>query len=161
MAGLISSKAAIAAAVAVFAWLSVRPAADAAAQTALIDSLRWQYRILVQCPGAPDMAMSSTQSEGLSVRDVVRVTLDDGFGMALIPVPSSRDDTVARFQILNADNRKRFAEAAGCGENGIAYALIGKDGGRKQQWNRAPAADDVFTLIDGMPMGRQELRDRQ
>lgn len=38
--------------------------------------------------------------------------------------------------------------------------LVGKDGGVKARYAKAPDLQDVFSLIDGMPMRRSEMRQR-
>jgi hypothetical protein len=41
---------------------------------------------------------------------------------------------------------------------GQVVILIGKDGGVKARYEQAPKLDEVFALIDGMPMRRAEMR---
>lgn len=42
----------------------------------------------------------------------------------------------------------------------FAAVLIGKDGGVKARYAKAPDLAEVFALIDGMPMRRSEMRQR-
>ena len=42
----------------------------------------------------------------------------------------------------------------------FAAVLIGKDGGVKARYAKAPDLEEVFALIDGMPMRRSEMRQR-
>lgn len=42
----------------------------------------------------------------------------------------------------------------------FAAVLIGKDGGVKARYAKAPDLAEVFALIDGMPMRRSEMRHR-
>ena len=42
----------------------------------------------------------------------------------------------------------------------FSAVLIGKDGGVKARYDKAPEPKDVFSLIDGMPMRRAEQRTR-
>ncbi|MEC8065210.1 MAG: DUF4174 domain-containing protein, partial [Planctomycetota bacterium] len=37
--------------------------------------------------------------------------------------------------------------------------LVGKDGGVKERWPLAPRLQEVFDLVDAMPMRQRELRD--
>ena len=39
---------------------------------------------------------------------------------------------------------------------GFAVVLIGKDGGIKQVWRDPVAPDDIFAVIDAMPMRQRE-----
>jgi hypothetical protein len=43
----------------------------------------------------------------------------------------------------------------------LTTVLIGKDGSVKARYNAAPSLDELFALIDGMPMRRAELRSRE
>ncbi len=45
-------------------------------------------------------------------------------------------------------------------EGDFAAVLIGKDGGVKARYAKAPDLSEVFSLIDGMPMRRSEMRQR-
>jgi hypothetical protein len=40
----------------------------------------------------------------------------------------------------------------------FTVVLIGKDGAEKQRWTHAVERDDLFALIDDMPMRQQEMR---
>ncbi|NNC63365.1 MAG: DUF4174 domain-containing protein, partial [Gammaproteobacteria bacterium] len=40
----------------------------------------------------------------------------------------------------------------------FAVLLIGKDGGVKARHESVPALSELFTLVDGMPMRRSEMR---
>jgi hypothetical protein len=56
-----------------------------------------------------------------------------------------------------ADNiRSQFRIRGG----GFFVVLVGKDGGVKARYAKAPDLHDVFSLIDGMPMRRSEMRER-
>ena len=37
--------------------------------------------------------------------------------------------------------------------------LVGKDGGVKERWPAAPQLQNIFDLVDAMPMRQRELRD--
>jgi hypothetical protein len=41
--------------------------------------------------------------------------------------------------------------------NGWQTALVGKDGGVKARWASPVDPDDIFALIDAMPMRRDEM----
>ena len=45
------------------------------------------------------------------------------------------------------------------GEEGIAAALVGKDGGVKARWSELVEPDAVFDLVDAMPMRIREARE--
>ncbi len=52
--------------------------------------------------------------------------------------------------------RSRF----GVGGKGFRAILVGKDGGEKLGSDEPLAADDLYPLIDAMPMRQQEMRQR-
>ena len=43
---------------------------------------------------------------------------------------------------------------------GFGVMLIGKDGGVKARYADVPSLEEIFALIDGMPMRRSEMRSR-
>ena len=51
--------------------------------------------------------------------------------------------------------RRRYAPEG----TGLTVVLIGKDGGEKARWERAVDPDEVFALIDAMPMRQREMRE--
>ena len=53
-----------------------------------------------------------------------------------------------------ADLRK----AHGIGSDQFAVILIGKDGGEKGRWREAVSPDEIFAMIDAMPMRQREMR---
>jgi len=62
--------------------------------------------------------------------------------------------------LLGAEERHLlllWAPAEGAGDFGIS--LIGKDGGMKNEWKEPASPADVFSLIDAMPMRREEMRE--
>jgi hypothetical protein len=50
-------------------------------------------------------------------------------------------------------------EAVGVPVGDTVVLLVGKDGGVKERWSRAVAPEEVFALIDEMPMRRAERRE--
>jgi hypothetical protein len=48
--------------------------------------------------------------------------------------------------------RKRFRAGAKA-----VWILIGKDGGEKSRWTKAPKPEELFRLIDAMPMRQAEI----
>ena len=44
-------------------------------------------------------------------------------------------------------------------EKGLTVILIGKDGGEKGRWSQLVDPDEVFALIDAMPMRQREAGD--
>jgi predicted transcriptional regulator len=60
---------------------------------------------------------------------------------------------------MSAANAAR--EKFNVAEDSFALLLIGKDGGVKFRSDQAASPDQIFALIDSMPMRQQEMRERQ
>lgn len=56
--------------------------------------------------------------------------------------------------IVRADTPLR--EALNISESDNLAVLVGKDGTEKARWEKVPAPDEVFALIDAMPMRKAE-----
>ena len=115
--------------------LAVLPGVAQAAGGGL-DGLRWKARpvvILSDRHGDPRIAAQRAALEadagGASSRAIAVLTEDAGAG---------------------ALHRR-------LGVKGFAVVLIGKDGGVKSVWRQAVGAARIFTVIDAMPMRRQEM----
>jgi hypothetical protein len=118
-----------------------------------MNALRWQARVLlVFSSGADDsraQAMVEVTEEALcemEARDLV-----------VGHIPSSGEAYVGEVTLA------RGAAEAARSKYGIDPAefrvlLIGKDGGLKSAYKEVPDLDDLFRLIDGMPMRRREAR---
>ena len=98
-----------------------------------------QNRILVICD-LDDIAPEYKQSvlgdrDGLEERDLVIVNIGKG-------------------------KSHRLARIARC-ENKLEYVLIGKDQTQKMRWDLFPPKNELYSLIDAMPMRRYEMREGQ
>jgi hypothetical protein len=120
-----------------------------------LDRYRWRSRVVVLlAPSAAtpehaeQRASLAVAAEALRARDMVVVSVfADGSGTVegrpLAPGAATR-------------LRRRLRAPA----DGLTVLLVGKDGGTKLR-RRAPVRpDDLFALVDGMPMGRVEARRR-
>ena len=54
----------------------------------------------------------------------------------------------------NRDLRNRFQPS----DSGLTVVLVGKDGGEKGRWSNLVQPDEIFKLIDSMPMRQQEMQ---
>lgn len=120
-----------------------------------LDQYQWQRRLLVvSAPGRDDPRLRD-QLDGVSAtrqafeeRDMVLVVLlDDG--------PSSAGD-----RILADAEIAAARESLGIRPASFALRLIGKDGTVKLARSDAASMAGIYTLVDSMPMRRQEMRDR-
>ena len=125
------------------------------AQNDPLQAYRWTHRLLLVF--TPNDATDSAQS--------LRAALDrEACGLA------ERDMLVAWFSAMDGSRlggetisdgivallRARLDVAAG--EYGVF--LIGKDGGVKGRYAETSVLEEIFALIDGMPMRRAEMRSR-
>jgi hypothetical protein len=127
----------------------------AGAQTDPLAELRWKNRILVMFAvdtADPKLMMANESLEAsvceLADRDmVIGVVLERGQSrMGAAPIDSRTADQIrSRLRVKGA---------------GFAAVLVGKDGGVKARYRTAPPLEEVFALIDGMPMRRAEQRQR-
>lgn len=115
-----------------------------------LDAYRWQNRVVVIVADAHAKDEFARQhqallgdSDGVQDRDLIVVTVDKD---------SVEIDGVAS-QSIRAN---RIRGAFGIPEQGFYVLLIGKDGGVKLRSNELVTIEDLFTLIDGMPMRQKE-----
>ena len=127
---------------------------DARADTDSLAALRWNARPLILiAPQADDPAALDLKARVAAERA--------GFldrRMVLVEVYPERAGIDGR--PLGEDEARSLADRLEAGTGEARMVLIGLDGGAKL---RAPASESLgrlFELIDGMPMRREELRDR-
>ncbi len=60
--------------------------------------------------------------------------------------------------LTEAQPGSRLRKSLGVSERGFAVVLVGKDGGVKKVWRDPVDPKSIFTIIDAMPMRRQEMR---
>lgn len=123
------------------------PAAVSAQSTGPIARYKWKNRpLLVFAPSAEHAAYReqirrvNAHRAGFNERDMVIV--------AVLAQEARRDAAADRAL------RSRFR----VGTDDFVVILIGKDGTAKDRWTEPAPMDEVFRLIDGMPMRRREMR---
>jgi hypothetical protein len=115
----------------------------------------WEARVLVvSAPGSDDPQLKAqidaldASRDDFADRDLVLVTLlDDGVSTA-----GSRE--------LSVEEAAAAREALGIRAGSFALRLIGKDGSVKLSNDEPTSMDDIYALIDTMPMRRREQSDR-
>ncbi len=115
----------------------------------MFEKYKWRNRILVvlsddvkELNKQKDILVKS--KDGLIDRDLII------FGYENLEAPFIKDSQVELNSI-----REEFSLSQD--DNVI---LIGKDGGVKKTWKTYVSSDELFTLIDSMPMRRREMRRR-
>jgi hypothetical protein len=121
-----------------------------------VDRYRWRARLLVLLAPSPahaaltrQLAALADERAALGAREIVVVSaFEDGSGVA---------DGRALSPRAVAQLRRRFGARPGA----FAALLVGKDGGVKLRRAEPVAPGDLFALVDGMPMGRDEAAARR
>ncbi len=116
---------------------------------------RWEKRVLViSAPGNQDarlveqLGAIESQRDAFDERDMLLVTLvDDGAATAGDDDLSDADVAAAR-------------AALAIRGSGFSLRLIGKDGGVKLASEAPVSMEEIYTLIDGMPMRQREMDKR-
>ncbi|MET0401360.1 MAG: DUF4174 domain-containing protein [Cystobacter sp.] len=134
-------------------WLMAAPLAlegpGVPARAHTLDDVRWEQRVLLLFPGDKPEAWTEQQEKlekarsALDQRDVLVVVVG-GDPEAPVRIP---DDRAARERWKVSPGEARAV-------------LVGKDGQEKWRATLPASLKPVFTLIDGMPMRQQEMRDR-
>lgn len=122
-------------------------------QPADLKKYQWENRLLVLFapnPGWPEyegqMAKLTGDAEALEARDLVQIHIfeevegyvgDEKFSLA-----------------QNEELRKRFDVETGQ----YAMFLVGKDGGPKERYTEPVEPNDIYSLIDSMPMRQKEMQ---
>lgn len=133
-------------------------AADGAggARADALASLRWQYRpLLVFTPSEADARLSrqttilAADPDGLTERKLAVLIVEPGrvFTTFGAPAPAAQARTLRR--------RYRVPDAS------FRVILVGLDGGEKLSLDDPITLDNLYGVIDGMPMRRRELREQR
>ena len=115
---------------------------------------QWDNRILVVTANSESDSLYQKQmrefedrEEGFRDRDLIIFSLFRN-GM-------SRLDQ----QALHQESSEAILEKYGSGDSDFRILLIGKDGGVKLQKDAPVSVEDIFGLIDSMPMRQREMRE--
>lgn len=134
----------------VLPWLVVAAVLSMSSSEALavdsLDSLGWDYRVLIGRSGDPEPALSALADAApeLADRDLLYFLLSGDARYSNAPTPPGG---------ALWDEVQRLVEKDG-------FVLIGRDGSVKARYDRLDL-DAVFALIDTMPMRVQEMRARE
>jgi hypothetical protein len=126
------------------------------AMAASLDAYRWEARpLLVFAPSIDDdryeeqrLALSRDFG-GLSERDMAVLLMPGDQPLYTLVGPRPEEDIAAALRAAYRIAPEDFA-----------VILVGKDGGEKGRWTSPIEPDEIFSLIDSMPMRRQESRSR-
>ncbi len=112
-----------------------------------LSSYKWKNRVIILLSSVPENDMLDQQcrildefSPGVKERDLVIVS-------------NQADST--------GDNTKRSIEKKfDIPDTGFRFILIGKDGTVKMDRTEQVSAEELFAIIDAMPMRRREMKDQ-
>jgi hypothetical protein len=111
---------------------------------------QWDKRLLVVFAetGAGDyeqqVDLLNQAQDGLAERDMVVLAVQNGEVQAVFGSATELDA-----QSIRASLRQD--------EGGFEAVLIGKDGGVKRRWSQPVSVDELFAIIDAMPMRASEM----
>lgn len=129
--------------------------ATTAAQANPLSQFRWKNRpLLIFATDADDRNAQETR-RALDVSDCELTDRDMVIGWIL-----ERGESRFGEVIIDATTADALRSRLGIEDGDFAAVLVGKDGGVKARYAKAPDLNDVFALIDGMPMRRSEMRQR-
>lgn len=128
---------------------------------------QWTYRLVVVCTsaaGSGDPPLLSAQYDqafedwpGYIDRDLILVWLDQDYVMSWWPVANDQKDATLLIRGSETDETDLRGRTQ-CRPDREFVALIGKDGGVKVRRETVISNQDLFALIDSMPMRQREMR---
>lgn len=133
------------------------------AQATPLGQFQWQYRpFLIFGATAHDDAFREQFTEtiekidSLYSRDMLRINILSDTGQVVLHA-----QTTPKLIADQLPTAKALQQRYNVGAGQFAAILVGKDGGEKGRWLEPVSMDEVFALIDRMPMRQREMRQRE
>jgi hypothetical protein len=120
----------------------------------LLSPYLWENRILLIFAPANTDARTSQFTNYLTKRNCEVVDRDIMIGKFVLNEPGWLNGKPVEAG-QSAELRKKY----NIEDNRFAVLLIGKDGGEKYRLYEVPELDEIFALIDGMPMRQAEMQE--
>ncbi len=117
-----------------------------------LDESLWRDRVLVAVAAAPG------QEDLVQMRDAAVASACEFSNRDLVLVSIVGDGGRVGGRELDAGSVRRLRARLPLADHPFEMLLIGKDGGIKAAWRQAVPLTEIFALIDGMPMRRDESR---
>jgi hypothetical protein len=113
---------------------------------------QWKNRLLLVFAPSPEDEQYQEQLEHLSDDDELAER-----DLILFHLFAS-DSGFAGETRLSEEDVTQLQKKFNIAPRDFTVALIGKDGTEKERWKRAVRSENLFALIDDMPMRQQEMR---
>ncbi|MDZ7758104.1 MAG: DUF4174 domain-containing protein [Rhodohalobacter sp.] len=119
-----------------------------------LDQFRWENRILVLFSPDSDDESYQTQMEKFS-------NLEDELRDRDLILISVFDEECSKLndEVISDTSAESIRERLSPQDNGYSIFLIGKDGGVKLNKDEVLEPEELFRVIDRMPMRRREMRE--
>lgn len=120
-----------------------------------LDAILWERRVLLVLAPSPDDARAVETGRRFDARACEMADRE----LTAVFAPARGEGRIDDRPLARAEVdaiRARF----GAGAEDFALILIGKDGGEKMRLAEPPVLDEIFDLIDEMPMRRAEMHAR-
>ncbi len=119
---------------------------------AWFDEVRWEHRLLVIT--GPDDRTAIQNEACRAARDAMLER-----ELIVVDVSQSKTELIAGVR-EDLPDAASFRTRFDLPQNEFQIVLVGKDGGVKERRDELFEVDEVFRIIDAMPMRMQEMRDR-
>ena len=117
----------------------------------LMPDLAWEKRVLL-------VFVPDEQNAGYQRQQVILQAIEGGLNERdMTVIRAFADDSVAIDEQVHAQSGASFYQRFAVNSDEFRVILVGKDGTVKLDRDGAVSAEDLFALIDSMPMRRYEM----
>lgn len=136
--------------------MSVPGSWDASAQSLDLSVFQWKNRLLILFAPNRSHPVFDELHQSLAARQAEAAERDLVVFEILESAASSIDN-----EVIDPATAVRLREKFDVPTHEFTVILIGKDGGIKLERQEQTQLDDIFALIDSMPMRQKEMRQRK
>ena len=135
--------------------VSVFSCRDAQAQSLDLSVFQWKNRLLILFAPNYSHPLFDALRQSLAARRSEAAERD----LVIFEIFESAASSMNN-EVIDPATARRLREKFDVPAHGFTVILIGKDGGIKLQRQERTHLDDIFALIDSMPMRQEEMRRR-
>ncbi|MGB3778219.1 MAG: DUF4174 domain-containing protein [Tunicatimonas sp.] len=117
-----------------------------------LSEYRWKNRLILLFSPRPDNPLYQQQ---YNLFRADQPSLDERDLLIFRVLP---DRVVSETDTAGTERAARLRERYRVDENAFVFILIGKDGSEKMRSDAVVSRDELYALIDAMPMRREEMR---